>query len=160
MASPMPRDAPVISAILPSALAERFAGCRVAVLYDAGEERQLAESVRKLTKLPLDVHLMVVQPENYFETFAGAGADVIIVHQEVCHHLGLGQEGVGRGRERHPVEPVETGGGEQAQRIPALAPGVADAGLGVEDHAAHAVVLGGSLHRLRHFGQHYIVHSV
>jgi ribulose-phosphate 3-epimerase len=48
---------------------------------------KVIESVRKLTKLPLDVHLMVVQPENYFETFAGAGANGMSIHTEVSPHL-------------------------------------------------------------------------
>jgi ribulose-phosphate 3-epimerase len=45
------------------------------------------ESVRKLTKLPLDVHLMVVHPENYFDDFAAAGANGMSIHTEVSPHL-------------------------------------------------------------------------
>jgi len=48
---------------------------------------KVIESVRKLTKLPLDVHLMVVQPENYFDDFAGAGANGMSIHTEVSPHL-------------------------------------------------------------------------
>src|SRR5438045_4696294 len=48
---------------------------------------KVIESVRKLTELPLDVHLMVVQPENYFESFAGAGATGMTIHTEVSPHL-------------------------------------------------------------------------
>src|SRR5438045_1685602 len=48
---------------------------------------KVIESVRKLTKLPLDVHLMVVEPENYFETFAEAGANGMSIHTEVSPHL-------------------------------------------------------------------------
>lgn len=48
---------------------------------------KVIESVRKLTKLPLDVHLMVVEPENYFESFAGAGANGMSIHTEVSPHL-------------------------------------------------------------------------
>jgi ribulose-phosphate 3-epimerase len=44
-------------------------------------------AVRKTTKLPLDVHLMIVEPEKYVEAFAHAGADTIMVHTEVCPHL-------------------------------------------------------------------------
>ena len=44
---------------------------------------KVIESVRKLTKLPIDVHLMVVQPENYFESFAAAGANGMSIHTEV-----------------------------------------------------------------------------
>jgi ribulose-phosphate 3-epimerase len=48
---------------------------------------KIIESVRKLTSLPLDVHLMVVQPENYFDDFAGAGANGMSIHTEVSPHL-------------------------------------------------------------------------
>ena len=48
---------------------------------------KVIESVRKLTELPLDVHLMVVEPENYFDSFAGAGATNLSIHTEVSPHL-------------------------------------------------------------------------
>lgn len=48
---------------------------------------KVIDTVRKLTRLPLDVHLMVVQPEKYFESFVGAGANVLTIHQEVSPHL-------------------------------------------------------------------------
>src|SRR5689334_19662512 len=44
-------------------------------------------AVRKATKLPIDAHLMIVEPEKYVEAFAKAGADVISVHAEVSPHL-------------------------------------------------------------------------
>src|SRR5260370_20042636 len=44
-------------------------------------------AVRRCTSLPLEAHLMISNPQEYIETFAKAGADVIIVHQEVCPHL-------------------------------------------------------------------------
>lgn len=47
----------------------------------------IVEAVRGCTSLPLEAHLMITNPEQYIETFAKAGADVIIVHQEVCPHL-------------------------------------------------------------------------
>ena len=47
----------------------------------------VVEAVRPLTSLPLEAHLMIVEPERYVEDFAKAGADVIIVHQEVSPHL-------------------------------------------------------------------------
>jgi len=43
--------------------------------------------IRAATKLPVDVHLMIVNPERYLETFADAGADVLSVHVEACTHL-------------------------------------------------------------------------
>jgi ribulose-phosphate 3-epimerase len=48
---------------------------------------KMIESVRKLTRLPIDVHLMVVEPENYFESFAAAGANGMSIHTEVSPHL-------------------------------------------------------------------------
>ena len=47
----------------------------------------VVEAVRRCTLLPLEAHLMITNPEQYIEDFAQAGADVIIVHQEVCPHL-------------------------------------------------------------------------
>jgi ribulose-phosphate 3-epimerase len=44
-------------------------------------------ALRRVTKLPLDVHLMIVEPEKYIEAFAEAGADTILVHVEACTHL-------------------------------------------------------------------------
>src|SRR5512140_1366058 len=47
----------------------------------------VVEAVRRVTRLPVDVHLMIVEPERYVEAFAKAGADVVSVHQEVSPHL-------------------------------------------------------------------------
>ncbi|HXG22144.1 MAG TPA: ribulose-phosphate 3-epimerase [Methylomirabilota bacterium] len=47
----------------------------------------IVEAVRQTTALPLDVHLMIVEPEKYIGDFARAGADIISVHQETCPHL-------------------------------------------------------------------------
>lgn len=47
----------------------------------------VVEAVRRCTKLPLEVHLMISNPEQYIEDFAQAGADIIIVHQESSLHL-------------------------------------------------------------------------
>ncbi|GHO45135.1 ribulose-phosphate 3-epimerase [Ktedonospora formicarum] len=47
----------------------------------------VVEAVRRVTRLPLEAHLMITNPQEYIETFAQAGADIIIVHQEVCPHL-------------------------------------------------------------------------
>ncbi len=44
-------------------------------------------AVKKLTKLPLDVHLMIENPERYVGEFARAGADIITVHAEATNHL-------------------------------------------------------------------------
>ena len=48
---------------------------------------KVIETLRGVTKLPLDVHLMVVEPEKYFDSFAAAGASVLTIHQEVAPHL-------------------------------------------------------------------------
>ncbi len=48
---------------------------------------KVMETCRKLTKLPLDVHLMVVEPEKYFEPFVKAGAAVLTIHVETAPHL-------------------------------------------------------------------------
>lgn len=47
----------------------------------------VVEAVRRCTSLPLEAHLMITNPQEYIEVFARAGANVIIVHQEVCPHL-------------------------------------------------------------------------
>ena len=47
----------------------------------------VVKAVRRCTTLPLEAHLMITNPERYIEDFAGAGADVIIIHQEVSPHL-------------------------------------------------------------------------
>ncbi|MEZ4770024.1 MAG: ribulose-phosphate 3-epimerase [Caldilineales bacterium] len=47
----------------------------------------VVQAARRATALPLEAHLMIVQPERYLEDFANAGADTIIVHQEVSPHL-------------------------------------------------------------------------
>ena len=53
-------------------------------------------SIRRYAKIPLDVHLMIVEPEKFIEAFAEAGADIITVHAEATHHL---QRAVARIRE-------------------------------------------------------------
>jgi ribulose-phosphate 3-epimerase len=45
------------------------------------------ESIRKCTRLPLDVHLMIEEPERWVETYVKAGADYLTVHAEACPHL-------------------------------------------------------------------------
>lgn len=47
----------------------------------------VVEAVKRVTKLPLDVHLMIVEPEKYISDFAKAGADILSVHVEACPHL-------------------------------------------------------------------------
>lgn len=47
----------------------------------------IVEAIRPVTKLPLDVHLMIEDPDKYIPAFAKAGADYITVHAEACTHL-------------------------------------------------------------------------
>src|SRR5687768_7242958 len=48
---------------------------------------KVIETVRRCTTLPIDVHLMVVEPENYFDDFAAAGATGMTIHVEAAPHL-------------------------------------------------------------------------
>ncbi len=47
----------------------------------------VVKSIRAITSLPLDVHLMISNPDAYIADFAEAGADIITVHAEACNHL-------------------------------------------------------------------------
>lgn len=53
-------------------------------------------AIKRCAKVPLDVHLMIVEPDRYIEAFAGAGADIITIHAEATSHL---QRAVARIRE-------------------------------------------------------------
>lgn len=73
---------------------------------------KVIETVRKLTELPLDVHLMVVEPENYFDSFAKAGANSMTIHVEAAPHLDrqlarIRELGCGAGVAINPGTPVE-----------------------------------------------------
>ncbi|MBL5766623.1 ribulose-phosphate 3-epimerase [Heyndrickxia sporothermodurans] len=73
----------------------------------------VVEAIRPVTKLPLDVHLMIENPDQYIEAFAKAGADIITVHVEACKHLHrtlqlIHSFGVKAGVVINPATPVET----------------------------------------------------
>jgi ribulose-phosphate 3-epimerase len=72
----------------------------------------VVESIRPITKLPLDVHLMIENPDQYIESFAKAGADYITVHVEACRHLHrtiqlIKSFGVKAGVVLNPATPVQ-----------------------------------------------------
>ena len=74
---------------------------------------KVIETVRRVTTLPLDVHLMVVEPEKYFDVFAEAGASVLTIHQEAAPHLHrqlhrIRELGCRAGVALNPATPVET----------------------------------------------------
>ena len=73
----------------------------------------LVAAMRRATKLLLEAHLMIVQPEHYVEDFAKAGADLIIVHQEAAVHLDrtvqhIKQLGKKAGVALNPATPAST----------------------------------------------------
>lgn len=47
----------------------------------------IVKTMKGIAEKPLDVHLMIVEPDNYLEDFRNAGADVLTVHYEACTHL-------------------------------------------------------------------------
>lgn len=73
----------------------------------------LVSSVRKVTKLPLDCHLMIENPDFFIPIFADAGANWISVHQEICIHLHrtlelIKHHGLRAGVVLNPATPLET----------------------------------------------------
>jgi ribulose-phosphate 3-epimerase len=71
----------------------------------------VVEAIRKITTLPLDVHLMIENPDAFVKEFAAAGADFITVHAEACIHLHrsvqhIKQNGVKAGVSINPATPV------------------------------------------------------
>ena len=73
----------------------------------------VVESIRKITKMKLDVHLMISDPDAYAHQFIAAGADQVLVHQEICPHLDrtlrhIRAEGALAGVVLNPSTPVAT----------------------------------------------------
>ncbi|GHH96515.1 ribulose-phosphate 3-epimerase [Neobacillus kokaensis] len=73
----------------------------------------IVEAIRPVTKLPLDVHLMIENPDQYIEAFVKAGADYITVHVEACRHLhrtiqNIKSFGIKAGVVLNPATPVDT----------------------------------------------------
>ncbi len=73
----------------------------------------LVEAVRRTTRLPIDVHLMIAEPDRYIADFAKAGATYISVHVETCIHLNrtiqlIRDAGARPGMVLNPATPVES----------------------------------------------------
>jgi len=71
----------------------------------------VVESLRKITKMTFDVHLMITDPDYYAPIFIQAGADQVLVHQEACRHLDrtlrmIQSEGARAGVVINPATPV------------------------------------------------------
>ncbi|MFC5453110.1 ribulose-phosphate 3-epimerase [Paenibacillus aestuarii] len=71
----------------------------------------VVDAIRPKTKLPLDVHLMIEQPDRYIPDFVKAGADLISVHVEACTHLHrtlnlIKQSGIKAGVVLNPATPL------------------------------------------------------
>lgn len=69
------------------------------------------QSIRKLTDMIFDVHLMICSPDRYIAEFAAAGADIITVHAEACSHLNrtvasIKEQGVKAGVVLNPATPL------------------------------------------------------
>src|ERR1700730_11704435 len=117
--------------ILPSILAANFArlGEEIAAVEQAGASLlhvdimdghfvpnltmgpPVVSSIRKVTKLKLDLHLMITDPDRYAPMFIEAGADQVLVHQETCPHLDrtlrmIQSEGAKAGVVLNPATPV------------------------------------------------------
>jgi ribulose-phosphate 3-epimerase len=117
--------------IAPSILAANFAqlGDEIRLVEEAGADAihvdvmdghfvpnisigiPVVQSLRKATRLPLDVHLMIENPEEYIEEFIRAGADRVLVHEEATVHLDralsmIREHGVQAGAVINPATPV------------------------------------------------------
>lgn len=71
----------------------------------------ILEAVKKISQKPLDVHLMIVEPDKYIPRFAEAGADIITIHYEACPHLhrsiqNIKNQGVKAGIVLNPHTPI------------------------------------------------------
>jgi len=72
----------------------------------------IVEAVKRVTDLPLDVHLMISDPDNYIDDFAKAGADILTVHAETVKHLHrtiqyIKEKGVSPGVSLNPATPLD-----------------------------------------------------
>jgi ribulose-phosphate 3-epimerase len=73
----------------------------------------VVESIRKITRLPLDVHLMIEEPDKFLKDFITAGADILTVHVEATVHLhrsvqAIKESGIKAGVSINPATPVRS----------------------------------------------------
>jgi len=73
----------------------------------------IVKAIRKVTRLPLDVHLMMTNPDDYIHDFIKAGSNYITVHVETCPHLhrtiqSIKEEGVKAGVTLNPATPLSS----------------------------------------------------
>ncbi len=73
----------------------------------------MVSALKRITALPLDVHLMITNPDQYIETYVEAGADILTVHQEACTHLHrtiqkIHDAGIKAGVSLNPATPLVT----------------------------------------------------
>jgi len=73
----------------------------------------IVEALKKVTKLPLDVHLMITNADTFIPEFAAAGADYLTVHVEACAHLhrtiqSIKERGVKAGVTLNPATPINS----------------------------------------------------
>jgi len=71
----------------------------------------IIEALKKVAKKPLDVHIMIANPDDFIDQFAKSGADILTVHYEACPHLhrtiaGIKQAGMKAGVALNPHTPV------------------------------------------------------
>lgn len=73
----------------------------------------IVKACKRATSLPLDVHLMIVEPEKHIQSFIEAGADIVTVHYEACPHIhrvlqSIREMGARAGITYNPGTPVES----------------------------------------------------
>ncbi len=73
----------------------------------------MVKALKRITSLPLDVHLMISNPDLYIEDYAKAGANILTVHQEACTHLhrtlqSIHQQGIKAGVSLNPATSLST----------------------------------------------------
>ena len=73
----------------------------------------MVKAVKRIVNIPLDVHLMISNPDDYIDAYVNAGADILTVHQEACTHLhrtvqNIHQHGIKAGVSLNPATSLST----------------------------------------------------